>query len=78
MVWSKEAIKSPALEAQKPRRANGSQVEHPTTMALWLQPPGAEVGARINCDATSSSDLFYCMCAKESWRFKKRSLPTSG
>ena len=43
MVCSKEAIKSLALEAQKPRMANGSQVEHPTAMAFWLQPPGAEV-----------------------------------
>lgn len=43
MVCSKEAIKSPALEAEKPLTANGSQVKHPTAMAFWLQPPGAEV-----------------------------------
>lgn len=78
MVCSKEAIKSRALEAQNPRTDNGLQVEHPTVMAFWLQPPGAEVGERISCNATSLSDLYYCMCAKESWRLKERSLPTSG
>lgn len=78
MVCSKEAIKSLALEAQKPHLASGLQVEHPAAMAFWLRCPGAEVGERISYNAYSSSDLFYCMCAKESWRFKKRSLPTSG
>lgn len=78
MVRSKAAMKSPAWETPNPHVASGSQVEHPAVMAFWLQPPGTEVGEGISCNATSSSDLFYHVCAKESWRFEKRSLPASG
>lgn len=78
MVRSKAAMKSPALETPNPCVADGLQVEHPAVMAFWLQPPGTEVGEGISCNAASWSDLLYHVCAKESWRFEKRSLPTLG
>lgn len=87
MVCSEEALKLLALGAQNPTFIHtpitlhtdiGSQVAHTTVMAFWLQPPRAEVGESVSCNAACSSDLFYYMCVKESWRFTKGSLPTSG